>query len=489
MRNLYRKRTTICFIFTTFLFISSFAQDPHLAATPVITGLSAPIQVTNAGDGSNRLFVVLQGGTILVYDQSFNKLDTFLNVTNIGTGGERGLLSMAFHPEYGNIASPFHGMFFVYYTNSNGDLEIARYQVSSDPDSAAVGSKDTVITIPHPVNANHNGGTIRFGPDGYLYLATGDGGSGGDPPNNAQNPAVLLGKLLRIDVNSSSTAPFYTSPATNPYFGVTTPDTLDQIYAFGLRNPFRWSFDRTTHDLWIGDVGQGAFEEIDFVPADSAAGLNFGWSCYEGNAPFNPGLCNPSLSLLTPIFTYPNPGGAAVTGGVVYRGRLPANAPLVGYFIATDYYSGNFYKIVPNGSGWTVYTQNALKTGVPNIGEGENGEVYIVSQFAGDVSHITVDAVLPARLVNFAAIAVNDGAQLKWKTVFEENLSRFEVEYSTDGTNFQHAGTVAAANSATGASYGFHHTISFPGRLYYRLKMINIDNSAEFRQLSQWNRE
>jgi hypothetical protein len=292
---------------------------------------------------------------------------------------------------------------------------------------------------------------------------------------------VLLGKLLRIDVNSSTTPPFYISPSTNPYFGVTTPDTLDQIYAFGLRNPFRWNFDRLTHDLWIGDVGQGAWEEIDFIPADSAAGLNFGWSCYEGTAAYNPALCAPSLSLMPPIFTYPNPGGAAVDGGVVYRGTLPANAPLVGYFLANDYYSGNFYKIKPNGSGgWTVFQQNGLKAGVPNIGEAENGEVYVVSQYTGDISHITIDAVLPARLEAFTAIQAGDGVQLKWQTVFEENLSRFEIEYSTDGANFRHAGYVAALNLASGANYSFDHPVSYSGRLYYRLKMINIDNSAEF---------
>jgi hypothetical protein len=184
---------------------------------------------------------------------------------------------------------------------------------------------------------------------------------------------------------------------------------------------------------------------------------------------------------MPPIFTYPNPGGAAVDGGVVYRGSLPANAPLVGYFLANDYYSGNFYKIKPDGSGgWTVFQQNGLKTGVPNIGEAEDGEVYIVSQFTGDISHITIDAVLPARLTEFTAIAADAQVQLKWKTVFEENLSRFEIEYGTDGATFQHAGYVAAVNSASGANYSFNHSISYSGRLYYRLKMINIDNSAEF---------
>ncbi|HLG39938.1 MAG TPA: T9SS type A sorting domain-containing protein, partial [Chitinophagaceae bacterium] len=182
-----------------------------------------------------------------------------------------------------------------------------------------------------------------------------------------------------------------------------------------------------------------------------------------------------------PVFTYPNPGGAAVTGGVVYRGTLPANAPLVGYYIATDYYSGNFYKIRPDGSGgWAVYTQNAVRTGVPNFGEAENGEIFAVSQFAGNVSSIAVDVVLPARLTEFTATKISSSVQLNWKTAFEENMSGFEIEYSTSGANFHHAGFVNAFNRASGAEYSFLHTFSNSGHLFYRLKIINIDNSFEY---------
>jgi hypothetical protein len=430
------------------------------------------------------LFVVLQGvgqtGWIIGYDQSFTKLDTFLTISNIATGGEEGLLSLVFHPQYENIASPFYGFFYVYYTNSSGNLEIARYKVSANPNIADPASKDTVLTIPHPGNSNHNGGTLHFGNDGYLYLAVGDGGSAGDPPNNAQNPAVLLGKMIRIDVNSSAVAPFYTSPPGNPYFGITTPDTLDQIYAFGLRNPFRWSFDRQTNDIWIGDVGQGGVEEIDFRRADSTARTNYGWRCYEGDNDYNTSGCGPRANYTFPVFTYPNTG-SAVVGGVVYRGTLPANAPLVGYYIAADYYSGRIYKIRPNGAGgWTVYTQNGAPTNFSNFGETEDGEILAVRQFGSNIYTITVDAVLPARLIDFSARAVGSAIQVNWKTTFEENFSRFEIEYSEDGINFRHAGTVAATNIATGADYTFTHSGSFAGRILYRLKMINIDNSHEY---------
>ncbi|HET6995309.1 MAG TPA: PQQ-dependent sugar dehydrogenase [Chitinophagaceae bacterium] len=492
MWKIYLKRPTITFTLLV-IRIALFAQDPHLTVTPVITGLGTPIQVTNAGDGSNRIFVVMQGatntGSIFVYNSSYVKLDTFLTVTGItgmSSGSERGLLSMAFHPQYANATSPFHGMFYVYYTNATGDLEIARYQVSSNPDSADENSKAIVLTIPHPVNANHNGGTIRFGPDGYLYLATGDGGSGGDPPNNAQNPNVLLGKLLRLDVNSNPSPPYYSSPSTNPYFGVTTPDTLDQIYAFGLRNPFRYSFDRLNGNLWIGDVGQGSREEINFSPSNSTAGVNYGWRCYEGNLAFNTSGCGPIGNYQFPIFTYPNPGGAAVTGGVVYRGTLPVNAPLQGFYLATDYYSGTFYKIRPDGAGgWTVYPQTGLLSGVPSIGETESGEILLVSQFSGGrVMSLAVDAVLPVRLTDFTARLVNGNTQLNWRTSFEENLSRFEIEHSKDGVTFNLVGVVNATNNPGGAAYSFIHTPLTIGKQFYRLKTINLDNSSDLSRIA-----
>jgi glucose/arabinose dehydrogenase len=244
---IFRPNVFTCFTILAFCVIlskNSVAQ-PVLSLVPVIdTGLSSPIQFVNAGDGTRRVFIVQQGGTIRAYDSAFKFLSLFLTVSNVNFSGERGLLSMAFHPDYKN-----NGLFYVYYVNTNGDLELARYQVSSDSNIANPGSKIILITIPHPTNANHNGGELHFGIDGYLYLSTGDGGGGGDVPNNAQNTSVLLGKMLRFNVNTSATAPYYTIPAGNP-FG-------NEIFDLGLRNPFRWSFDRLTNDMWIGDVGPG----------------------------------------------------------------------------------------------------------------------------------------------------------------------------------------------------------------------------------------
>jgi glucose/arabinose dehydrogenase len=247
--NISRQVTSLAVaMLFSFLFLNPVAAQPALSLTPVITtGLSSPIQFVHAGDGSNRIFIVQQGATIKVYDASFNYLSDFLTVSNVTVGGERGLLSMAFHPAYAS-----NGFSYVYYTNTAGDLELARYHVSSDANVADAASKVVLITIPHPTNSNHNGGELHFGADGYLYLSTGDGGGGGDVPNNAQNTAVLLGKMLRFNVNTSNVSPYYTIPAGNP-FG-------NEIYDLGLRNPFRWSFDRLTKDMWIGDVGQDSFE-------------------------------------------------------------------------------------------------------------------------------------------------------------------------------------------------------------------------------------
>jgi glucose/arabinose dehydrogenase len=286
---------------------------------------------------------------------------------------------MAFHPDYVH-----NGFFFVYYTNGTGDLELARYRVSSDPNVADAASKVILKTIPHPTNANHNGGELHFGPEGYLYLSTGDGGGSGDVPNNAQNTAVLLGKMLRFAVDTSSVAPYYTIPADNP-FG-------NEIFAYGLRNPFRWSFDRLTHDMWIGDVGQDSFEEIDHRLADSTRGTNYGWRCYEGTNAFNTGGCGPIANYTFPVFTYPtaNPS-SAVTGGAVYRGETYLS--LQGYYLATDFYSGSFYKIKYDSLThiYDTSSQVITPTGISDFGETEDGEMFAACLNNGSVYRIVSD--------------------------------------------------------------------------------------------------
>ncbi|HEY8388602.1 MAG TPA: PQQ-dependent sugar dehydrogenase [Parasegetibacter sp.] len=454
-----------CLVF--FLLSPSLISQPVLGLTQVISGLSSPMQVVNAGDGTGRLFVAQKGGAIRVFGPGpgFADLGTFLTVTGITTNGERGLLSLVFHPDYAD-----NGFFFVYYTNAVGSLELARYSVSDNPNVADADSRVILLTIPHPGQSNHNGGEMHFGSDGNLYLSTGDGGGGGDPNNNAQNTTVLLGKMLRLTVNTSATPPYYSVPAGNP-FG-------NEIYDLGLRNPFRWSFDRQTGDMWIGDVGQDSWEEINFRSASVGPGVNHGWRCYEGNSSYNTSGCGPMSNYSFPAYTYAtqNPS-AAITGGSVYRG---ADTRLQGYYIGADFYSGTFYKILRDGDNWLTYTQTLSPTGIVDFGEDEEGELYAVSLNNGAVYSVSVTSVVPVNLVRFTAKAARDGIELSWQTATERNALRFDLEYSTDGTNFSKFGSVTAKNLANGATYSFIHRLSVSGRVFYRLKMVDIDGSFEY---------
>jgi glucose/arabinose dehydrogenase len=456
------------------------AQEPTLNYAPAIaTGLTNPIDIVNAGDGSNRIFVVQRGGTIRCYNASLGFIRNFLTVTGIGSAGEGGLLSMAFHPDYET-----NGFFYVYYTLPDLSLEIARYQVSSsNPDSADAGSKLVVLNIPHPGNSNHNGGKLLFGTDGYLYLATGDGGGAGDVPNNAQNGNSLLGKMLRLNVTTSATAPFYTIPPTNPY--ISDPGVADEIWALGLRNPFRWSFDRTTGDMWIADVGQGAFEEINYRPAGATGGINYGWRCYEGNAAYNTTGCLPAASYTAPIFDYGHnnvTGGFSVTGGFVYRG--PDYPTLNGYYICADYVSGNQWAIRSNGGGgWNVYqlTTTGFPGNIAAYGEAENGTLYAASLSGNAVYKVELSAILPLNLVSFTGTYQNNTGLLEWETEQEKDLDRFEVEYSSDGIRYAYAGTVTARSTAS--DYHFQHYYPMNGKLMYRLKMIDRDGQFRYSQI------
>ena len=375
------KKLSLIFLFFLLNSIVFAQTSPTVTVSQVLSGLSQPMQVVHAGDGSNRIFIPQKGGDIKVFDRNFAPLGNFLNVSPISSGGEQGLLSMCFHPQY-NI----NGLFFVFYTTTIGSLEIARYRVGSGTDSinlARPSSKKIVITIPHPTYGNHNGGTLRFGRDGFLYLSTGDGGGGGDPDNNAQNKTKLLGKMLRLNVNTSNTAPYYTIPANNP-FG-------NEIFQYGLRNPFRWNFDRATGDMWIGDVGQNAFEEFNRCHRDSLAGVNYGWRCYEGNAPYNLSGCT-KTNYKFPFLTYPTVGSSAV-GGTVYRGQTYTS--LKGYYLCADFYSGQLFKVKYDSLTkiYNTSSQTISVNGITDFGESEDGEIYITSLFSGNVFRIQTNEV------------------------------------------------------------------------------------------------
>ncbi len=349
---------------------TAFSQTltpPAISLQTFNTTLSSPVGIYHCGD--NRLFVLEQSqADIEILDTNGTYIGTFLDLTGlVTTGGERGLLGLAFHPDYQN-----NGYFFVNYTNTIGSTVVARYQVSANPNIANSASATIILTIAQPYT-NHNGGHIAFGPDGYLYIGMGDGGSAGDPGGRGQNPLERLGKMLRIDIDNGLP---YTIPPSNPFFGQS--DTLPEIWSLGLRNPWKFSFDRQTGDLWIGDVGQGTQEEIDFEPAGSPGGKNWGWKCYEGNFAYSTGGCQPLAFYDFPVQIHTHAQGyCSITGGVVYRGlSFPS---LNGLYFFVDYCQGQIMSLFPNGSGgFTESNMFNTGAGVVAFGESSNGEVYVV---------------------------------------------------------------------------------------------------------------
>lgn len=355
--------------------------------------LSWGVGVYSAHDGSGRLFVPERRGKIRIIRDGVKLPAPFLDVSQLITGGdnwEQGLLGMAFPPDYGAGS----GHFFIYYTDVRGDSVLARYRVDpTNPDRADPNSAAVVLTVDQPF-ATHNGGQIAFGPDGYLYIGLGDGGSQGDPHNNAQNPAVLLGKVLRIDVRgdasgaASGQAAFktflpaipvaksftYAIPPDNPC--AQTPDCRPEVWARGLRNPWRFAFDSQTGDLYIGDVGLSRYEEIDFQPASSAGGENYGWRLMEGPACYNPVQCDPT-GLTLPVAQFGHEDGqCAVIGGAVYRGS--AIPELQGVYLYGDLCTGKIWGLRRVQQGWTVTLLVDAPFRISSFGEDENGNLIAV---------------------------------------------------------------------------------------------------------------
>ncbi|HEY3296366.1 MAG TPA: PQQ-dependent sugar dehydrogenase [bacterium] len=364
------------------------AQASHTIR--VASGLSRPVLVTAPLGDTARIFIVEQRsgstGAIRIERNSSVLSRPFLSVPNLATGSEQGLLGLAFHPNYAT-----NGYFFVNYTrSSDGATVIARFHVSSDPDSADAASGQTILTIPQPF-ANHNGGNLAFGNDGYLYIGMGDGGDANDPGNRAQSDTTLLGKLLRIDVDSAFP---YAIPPTNPWA------VRHEIWAKGLRNPWRWSFDRATHDLYIGDVGQGAWEEIDVQAAGSPGGENYGWRCMEGLhcTGLSGCTCNdPALTL--PIYNYDHSGGkCAITGGYVYRGC--ADSALQGTYFFADFCSNQIWSFRYVNGTVTDFQERTAElapsgglsiTSISSFGQDALGELYICDLDGGEVFKILPD--------------------------------------------------------------------------------------------------
>lgn len=361
-----------------FLLVIFLQAQPQINLETFAEGLNAPTTITHVND--SRMFVVEQSGTIKIVDEQGNiNENPFLDIEDrINYGGEKGLLGLAFHPDYQT-----NGLFYVNYSNPDGDTHVSEFSVSeSDPDLANPDSERILLTIDQPYS-NHNGGEIRFGPDGYLYIATGDGGSAGDPENRAQDMTTLLGKILRIDVNGDP----YGIPPQNPF--VDDPQASDEIWASGMRNPWRFSFDRETGDLWIADVGQNEYEEVNFEPAGSDGGLNYGWRCYEGNHEYNTDDCQNQGTYTFPVHEYSHSetGGCSVTGGFVYRGDEYPN--MQGHYFFTDYCNDKIWTLYDDNGNWETTFQGQFSgNNFATFGEDAAGELYVAGLSTGTIYKI-----------------------------------------------------------------------------------------------------
>ena len=393
-----------------------------LTTVRVASNLDHVVFATYAPSDYTRLFIVEKQGRIKVLNLKTGVVNAtlFLNIDGLVGGGlstndERGLLGLAFHPGYQN-----NGFFYVDYTDNSGRTTIRRYSVSGDPEVADPASGVTLLSIFQPF-VNHNGGWIGFGPnDGYLYISMGDGGSGGDPGNRAQDITnQLLGKMLRIDVDGDNgPGGNYGIPPDNPFVDKVGDD---EIWAYGLRNPWRSSFDRATGDLYIADVGQNAWEEIDFQPANSTGGENYGWRCYEGDHPFNTGGCPPAGTMVFPIHEYSHAFGFSITGGYVYRGcAIPT---LDGTYFFADYVSARLWSFTYDGNNVLNFTEVSAELSpssdgfiinqISSFGEDALGELYIVDQGFGTSGQVfkiipVVPTISPADLDCSGAVGVKD---------------------------------------------------------------------------------
>ena len=413
-----KKTLSFLALFLSLLILGLAANRPAASAGSLnvsledhASGFSGAVDIST--HDSNRLFIVERDGRIRIVQPLGGVIPTpFLDIDGRvrSVGFEQGLLGLAFHPNYAD-----NGYFYVYYTRevagstgADGDIVVSRFSVTGDPNVADPNSEVILLVIDHPdAFSNHNGGGLEFGPDGYLYIATGDGGSGGDPWDHGQMTEVLLGKLLRIDVdadnraagppdNCSISGANYLVPEDNPFVDGTGGD-CDEIWAWGLRNPWRFAFDSLNGNMFIGDVGQNAWEEIDFQPASSPGGENYGWDCYEGNVPYSDGSpivpCGPENNYVFPIAVHNHSLHCSVTGGEVYRGALFPE--LYGHYLFTDWCSGHFWSLVPaGGNSWTKTFLGDLGGNFTSLGTRKDGEVFVTD--GSKVYHIVEDTSVTA---------------------------------------------------------------------------------------------
>lgn len=464
------RKNTFRLLLFFLLSTSGLAQYNFEIAFPNLN-FSSALDLQNAGDGSNRLFAAERAGIIKVFtnDQNTSTTKQFLNITDrVTSGGETGLLGFAFHPNYET-----NGYFYVNYTAPSPlRTVISRFQVSSlNPDSADKNT-ETILLVYNQPFSNHNGGCVAFGPDGYLYIASGDGGSGGDPQNNAQNITNLLGKIIRIDVNNPQPPLNYGIPPGNPFVDSTNVNIRKEIYAWGLRNPWRMSFDSVSGWLWAADVGQNNWEEIDIIQN----GKNYGWRCYEGNAPYNTFGCSGTYEF--PVWEYSHSLGFSVTGGYVYRGQ---NVPeLYGKYIYGDYVSTRVWALQYDGINPTINTQITQAPGsITSFGVDESNELYLVS-FNGKIYRF-IPTIVPVELISFNATLVDGKVKLDWYTETETNNAGFSIERASNGIDFQEIFFIGGNGTSTNRNvYSYIDETAKSGVYYYRLKQMDFDGSFEY---------
>lgn len=408
-------------------FINSVEAQPELTFTPIVQGLSRPVEVENANDGSGRLFIVEQDGRIRIYKDGALLSTPFLDITNLCSDGKyKGLISVAFSPNYKKNRT-----FFVYYLDYNNAATLAKYKTSkNNPDLAVKASGKVLFALP-PVDTGDTKismGNMHFGSDKKLYMTISDGSYIDKVTNLSQATDVLYGKMIRLDVNRND-SPYYRIPPDNPFIG--NPDVRPEIFSIGLRNMWRWSFDKATNDMWMADDGNSNRDEVDHVTFTDCRGANFGWKCYEGNEIYDTTGCSPIGNYKFPVYDYAHDsidGGFAIIGGYVYRGtQYPS---LQGYYICSDFITSNGWKIKPNGAGGVdTYLQHDFPDSICGYGQGEDGELY-AADLNGTVFKIGVASALskPATSSTVSAIVADNKAVSKiYPTVVDNSMVVLEL--------------------------------------------------------------